>query len=201
MKIVHNVLSNNLLKKIDEEFIDPNNRWGASTLVWQETLTDGILGTCLMKNLSLPLSDQIEYYIKEHVPPFISGSLSYMCHCWLPSSGIGVHNDPHVKWAATIYLNKEWPLNAGGWFLWNESKKRKTSRFSSKNLNFNPEEKMWKAMSPTRNVMIINDKHEDHLVTPVSPFIKNNYRYSIQIWCHYDDNNQGRQYKFPDLVR
>ena len=56
-------------------------------------------------------------------------------------------------------------------------------------------------MYPKRNVMIINDKHEDHLVTPISPYMKNSYRYSIQIWCHYDDNNKGRQYKFPDLVR
>ena len=208
MKIAHDVLSNKLLKEIDEEFVQSDNQWSAGLLTWQAELNEGIVGTCLVKPLSLSLSEQVEYHIKEHVPPFISGSLSYMCHCWLPNSGIGVHNDPHVKWAATIYLNKDWPLNGGGWFLWNESKKRRSSKFSSKNLNFNPkdkpfvyEENIWKAMSPTRNVMIINDKREDHLVTPISPYMKNNYRYSIQIWCHYDDNNKLMQHKFPNFYQ
>ena len=93
----------------------------------------------------------------------------------MPTSGISIHNDPHVDWGATIYLNHKWPLNSGGWFLWQDSKKNAP----------------WKAVPPTRNMMVLNDKKQYHCVTPVAPNVKEP-RLSLQIWSNYDRSKKGK---------
>ena len=174
MKIIYDVLSPRLLKKIDEEFgkgISKHN-WSSSHLVWEPELLDGIVGTCLISNLSENLSQLIWKEIKPHTPPCRKISVSYQC--WLPTSGIAIHNDSSYEWAATIYLNEKWPLNSGGWFLWNDT--------------LTGDE--WRAIPPIRNMMVINDKQQYHCVSPIS-HNASNPRITLQIWSLKEDVKKG----------
>tara|TARA_B100000287_G_scaffold429619_1_gene483303 strand:- start:686 stop:1198 length:513 start_codon:yes stop_codon:yes gene_type:complete len=167
MKIVHDVLSIRLFKSIEREFKKGKiiRNWSSSHLMWDPHLLDGISGDCLIRNLPDDLSQLVKKEIEPYTPPF--GEISILYQVWLPNSGIAIHDDSNHEWAATIYLNQKWPLNSGGWFLWQDSK----------------DSDYWRAVSPTRNMMVINDKHENHCVTSVAPTVTEP-RISLQIWSN-----------------
>ena len=79
-------------------------------------------------------------------------------------SGIPPHTDKNHKFGATIYLNEKWDHRDGGYFMWKED-----------------DGDIWKAISPQRNMMILNSSQEWHQVTPIlhDPA---HLRYTIQIW-------------------
>ena len=167
MKIVHDVLSIKLFKSIEREF---NNgitirNWSSSHLLWDKHLLDGIVGNCLIRELPDDLSQLVIKEIEPHTPPL--GKIKIIYQFFLPTSGIAIHDDSHQEWAATIYLNNKWPLNSGGWFLWQDSK----------------DNDYWRAVPPTRNMMVINDKQQNHCVTPVAHNVREP-RLSLQIWSH-----------------
>ena len=169
MKIVHDVLSVKLFKSIEREFDKGTNisNWSSSHLVWEPNLLDGIIGTCLFRELPEDLSQLVIKEIEPHTPPFKKISIIYQV--WLPTSGISVHNDYNHYWAATIYLNNKWPLNSGGWFLWQDNDH-------------------WKAVPPTRNMMVLNDKKQNHCVTPVAHSVTEP-RISLQIWAKKNESS------------
>ncbi|AMO43037.1 hypothetical protein R1080702_023 [Cyanophage S-RIM32] len=86
-------------------------------------------------------------------------------------SGIAIHEDKSHFFGATIYLNKVWYTNAGGIFLY-ETEETKTTGIMN-------------AIVPQKNLMVVNDKHERHLVTPVS-FNVPEFRFTMQIWGHFE---------------
>tara|TARA_Y100001963_G_C6610292_1_gene366728 strand:+ start:56 stop:634 length:579 start_codon:yes stop_codon:yes gene_type:complete len=189
MKIVHDVLSLRLLKKIDEEFGKgiSNHNWSSSHLVWEPELINGILGTCLLRELPDNLCQLIIKEIEPHIPPYSKIKISYQC--WLPTSGISIHNDFSYEWAATIYLNEKWPLNSGGWFLWDEEKHLKSS-ITDLNLNDILKQDEWRAIPPNRNMMVINDKQQYHCVTPISHNVSTP-RITLQIWSLKKEVKKG----------
>ena len=75
-----------------------------------------------------------------------------------------VHTDQKYKFGATLYLNDEWFVNSGGLFVWEDSETGKE-----------------KVHVPTRNVLVLNTKHEEHMVTPVTVETFD-FRYTIQMW-------------------
>lgn len=79
------------------------------------------------------------------------------------NSSISLHNDSHVEFGATLYLNEAWVPDDGGIFLYQHA------------------ENDWRAHIPEFNTLVVNDNHTLHMVTPVSPFAKH-YRYTIQIF-------------------
>ena len=94
-----------------------------------------------------------------------------MFHIWSPQSYINWHNDfrPGVEseqrhGAATIYLNREWALDKGGEFLYNDD---------AADLN------NVKRVTPAENRAVVLDGWARHKTTPVAP---ENIRKSLQIW-------------------
>ena len=86
----------------------PDNLKKSSTPIIRYVLNEN--DTDLFKTLKKEIENKISYYI-DGIVIHISPKLSY----------IPWHNDGHVNAALTIYLNKEWDINWGGYFLYKEN--------------------------------------------------------------------------------
>ena len=163
MKIVYDVLSLDLLNHIDEEMWEnrKNCCWNSNYFTYDNHLRIGSMGDVLCKSLSNKLGNLVIEEIESYIPSY--KNIEINCNLWLPNSAISTHNDSHVEWAATIYLNEEWNPNFGGWFNWLE------------------DNDIWKTILPKRNLMVINDTHQMHCVTPVS-YDAPHPRRTLQIW-------------------
>ena len=161
MKILENVLSLDLLKLCQEELTNKlkTNEWKSSSLYWDSYLSQGINGSALTSFTSLDIQNAIKKEISPYIPECDIVTQYYV---WQPNSGISLHRDIKYKFGATIYLNEEWHHDAGGWFIWKDKEK-------------------WNTILPTKNLMVLNDIDEEHLVTRVASDIPYP-RYSIQIW-------------------
>ena len=161
MKIVENVLSLDLLKLCREELTNKlkTNEWISNLLYWNPQLFQGVSGSTLTTYTSLDIKNAIKKEISYHVPEC---DIITQYYVWQPNSGISLHNDMGYKFGATIYLNEQWYPNAGGWFIWSENER-------------------WNTLLPTKNLMVLNDNHEKHLVTSIASDTPE-FRYTIQIW-------------------
>jgi len=163
MKILENALSLDLFELCREELSSKltSNVWRSSTIVLDRSLRQGISGSTLNTHTSLDIKNAIKKEISPHIPEC---DIDTQYNVWQPNSGISLHSDIGYKFGATIYLNDEWHADAGGWFIW---------------LNSTTGE--WNTVFPTKNLMVVNDMQEKHLVTSVSadtPYL----RYTLQIW-------------------
>ena len=186
MRIVNDVLSEELFQKCDEELKSKLTKscWRTSFLTWAPLLHQGITGSCLAADVSDELSELIHEEINDYLPEHQRIRCNF--HLWQPLSGIAQHNDSHKNFGATIYLNDEWPSNAGGWFIWKDEETRQSG--------------IYKALIPTRNMMVLNDNREMHWVTSIAATPPDN-RCSIQIWCHdmIDNIDQDHPNESPQL--
>ena len=168
MRIINEALNEELFQKCKEELKNKFKErcWASSLVTWQPQLKQGICGSCMVANVS----DELGELIHEEIRPYLPEHETIRCnfHLWQPLSGIAEHNDGHRNFGATIYLNEEWPPNAGGWFVWEDEETRQSG--------------IHKALIPTRNMMVLNDNHEKHWVTSIAATPPDN-RCSIQIWC------------------
>jgi len=167
MKIMKNVLSKNLY---DDCIVDLKKKfslrcWYSSSLLWDKNIKIQQSGMCVMTPVSPHLRTLIEQEIKSHLPNYNELLLQY--YVWQPHSGISIHHDKDYIFGGTIYLNEKWSSNSGGWFIWEDAKTSETG--------------VYKSLLPTKNVMVLNDEHEPHLVTSVSSGCSEN-RYTIQLW-------------------
>ena len=135
------------------------NEWTSSVIIWEPGLRQGISGSTIAAMTSEDIHNDIVKEISPHVPECDIVTQYYV---WQPNSGISLHRDIKYKFGATIYLNEEWHHDAGGWFIWKDKEK-------------------WNTILPTKNLMVLNDIDEEHLVTRVASDIPYP-RYSIQIW-------------------
>ena len=168
MRIINEALNEELFQKCKEELKNKFKErcWASSLVTWQPQLKQGISGSCMVANVS----DELGELIHEEIRPYLPKHEIIRCnfHLWQPLSGIAEHNDGHRKFGVTLYLNDEWPPNAGGWFIWEDEETRQSG--------------IHKAIIPTRNMMVLNDNHEKHWVTSIAATPPDN-RCSIQIWC------------------
>lgn len=167
MKIHENCLSHTLLQKcVDELKLNFSKRmWASSNIIWSPDITIGIIGTCLISEVSLELSKHLSEELKQYFPE--SNELTFWFQVWQQNSGISLHSDKGYKFASTIYLNQFWDINWGGIFIWK-----------------NKSNEEFRALVPKLNMMVLNDSEEDHLVTPVSPESPE-LRCTIQVWGKY----------------
>ncbi len=118
MRIINEALNEELFQKCKEELKSKFKErcWSSSLVTWQPQLKQGICGSCMVANVS----DELGELIHEEIRPYLPEHETIRCnfHLWQPLSGIAEHNDGHRNFGATIYLNEEWPPNAGGWFVW-----------------------------------------------------------------------------------
>ena len=161
MKILENVLSLDLLKLCQEELTNKlkTNEWISNLLYWNPQLFQGVSGSTLTTHTSLDIKNAIKKEISSHVPEC---DIITQYYVWQPNSGISLHDDMDYKFGATIYLNEQWYPNAGGWFIWSDNER-------------------WNTLLPTKNLMVLNDNHEKHLVTSIASDTPE-FRYTIQIW-------------------
>ena len=173
MKIINKVLSESLFQRVKGELKSKLHKdcWRTSFLTWDPFLHIGITGSCLMTDVSDKFNELIHKQIESYLPEPVN-KIKCIFHVFQPQSGIARHNDGHMKFGATIYLNDTWDSNAGGWFVWEDEETRQGGTH--------------KALLPTRNMMVLNDNHEKHWVTSIAATPPDN-RCSIQIWCFDKD--------------
>jgi hypothetical protein len=166
MKIYQNVLSEKTLDIIhdDIEMRKYESCWSSGNLIiWDETITRNITGTVIFKKISDEISSIITEELKLIIPADRKLYLNY--NLWYPNSGISWHNDGGYKYGFTLYLNRNWDLNWGGLFMWED--------YSSNE---------YKMFPPEYNTLILNDNREYHAVSIISPTV-NCYRLTIQGFC------------------
>ena len=174
MKIIKNILPKQLLNACIDDFKSElgNDCWSSSNFSWAPFLKQGIHGSTMGTNVPKRFSDAIAEHLKPHAPEF--NKLTCRYNIWQPGSGIGVHSDDHHIFGATIYLNDNWHPNAGGWFVWMDH--------SDLNLEDDPNKTdVFRAVLPEKNMLVLNDMQESHLVTTVAHDVPE-FRFTIQIW-------------------
>jgi|TARA_R110001592_G_scaffold11657_10_gene57201 hypothetical protein len=161
MIIKYGVLTEEVLLDC-ENFLENSlgeNVWAVSELFWDDSLKIGVTGNVTMTNLPAELRHSVLRCIDPHVLPYAKAEVQL--YVWHKNSGISMHDD-NGRYGCTIYLNREWDINWGGIFIWNDGEELR-------------------ALNPTYNMMVLNAENEDHMVTMVSPY-SDDFRYSLQIW-------------------
>ena len=164
MKLYKDVLRETTLHLINREltnFMESGENWTCSNFKWKSNVKVNIAGTTMTARVSEGIVQLILDDLKDILPPISHTDMMYFV--WTPNSGISTHNDAMYKFGATIYLNDLWDINDGGIFM------------------YHVKDSEWSAHVPTFNTMMINDDKNLHMVTPVSPFARNN-RYTLQIF-------------------
>ena len=167
MKIVNNALSDSLLLKLLQETENKKQLpcWTPSDFFkWNAAqIQKGFAGTFLQTLLNnKDLQKELEVELRPHLPTF--RALTVYHQIWLKNSGIYHHDDGHVDFGVTVYLTEEWDMSDGGIFMWEDR-----------------DSKEFKTLCPTFNTVVVNDRRETHMVTPVSPLTQK-LRSTLQIW-------------------
>ena len=165
MKIIHPALSEQLLLDCEKSFFDFSDErvWISSDTYWERELTRNISGICNITNVPEELRLRVEDEIKQYLPEY--NHLIVTFSIWHRHSGICMHNDGNNLFGVTIYLDHIWDPEWGGLFIWYEKNDLNDPRI----------------FIPKRNYMIINDTHEYHMVSEVSPFART-VRKTLQIF-------------------
>ncbi len=163
MKIYRNVLNEDLLEHCIQELImlSKERTWASSSLRWGRDILEGISGSTLITYVTSVTKERIIKCISKYYPDNTEYVIQY--YIWQHNSGIASHNDECYESGATIYLN-DWDVNYGGMFVWNDD-----------------DTDIMKAIAPQKNMMVLNDEHQTHSVTSISPLSKE-FRITIQIW-------------------
>jgi hypothetical protein len=172
MKIIENCITEELAEECikEIEFKKRKPIWLSSSCFWPEGIKINVEGSCIQCDISKNLKKKIYKQISPHLPEY--SRLSSQFYIWQNNSAISNHNDHGYGFGVTIYLNKEWDVDWGGIFLWNNEDDQSEKYYKS-----------WKACCPKYRNMILNENLHDHLVTPVSP-LSPSFRYTIQLWGH-----------------
>lgn len=107
--------------------------------------------TLLLRGILNPEEDQL-----------LTESKSAMLYVWMPGSYIPYHSDAKYSKAVTIYLNRDWEFNDGGFFVWR-----------------NPNQEDWISVVPHFNLGIVNAFGLEHGTTPVT---SDKLRVTVQIF-------------------
>lgn len=164
MKVYNNVLNSDTIQQLRAETNQTrrDDVWRHSTLSWVPEIQNGILAGAACKVVSPETAASIEEQIKHLLPPY--DELVQQIYVWPRGSGISAHNDGNKKFGVTIYLNDDWHIDFGGFFVWQEKESGEL-----------------KIRMPEFNSMVVNDEEELHLVTPVA-FNCHAMRHTVQIW-------------------
>jgi hypothetical protein len=167
MIVINNFLTAEALSIVDD--IKKNisdkekKRLGWTNAVWDEYLHGP---SALTFVVPIPELDKYLLPLFEKADPIFKNAKIDTQFClWGKGSTIPFHNDSHVSFAATVYLNEKWEVEDGGLFLW-------------KDINTNE----LLVVNPEYNVCVINNLHELHHVSVVSYGAKQ-FRMTLQIWA------------------
>lgn len=144
--------------------------FGWTSLSWSEEL---VKDSAIIFIMDFPdLNEYISNKLCEIDDYLKNAQLNIQMCVWGAGSKINFHSDDHKKFAATIYLNKEWDLVDGGLF-----------QYIDKNTN------QLITHPPFYNSCIINTHHEPHQVTQIGYYV-NKLRFTVQVWGSENPENQ-----------
>ena len=135
--------------------------WASNQTKWVDVLKYATGGTILSRALSDEWKNPIYYDLvnrgKLDYLPHSSSAIFYM---GFSTSCVNWHPDYADYDAMSIYLNKEWDSNWGGWFAWTEENK------GSDEFGINP--KNGHFYSPQYNTAVYSTEREWHCTTPTA---------------------------------
>lgn len=154
--------------------------WATNQTKWVESLkyaTGGvILSRVMPEHLSNRIYDDLYNRGKIDYVPWSRATLFYM---GLPNSCVNWHADYADYNAFSIYLNKEWDSNWGGWFAYTED-------YNWIENNVKPPKGEF--IVPRYNMSIMSTEMEWHCTTPIGPYAPP--RLSIQLFFSKKDKTQ-----------
>jgi hypothetical protein len=168
MKIFHDVISDDLRQRCLDYVKNEkkNSSWIIYKYHWPEEIGAGVIGN----NYGTPIPVDLFFEIVQSVSkvfPEITETKHVPEHClfyvWSKLSSINWHDDGHWDYGLTIYLNETWEDWQGGFFLWKD------------------ENGEMRGIEPKKNMMVLNDEAEEHMVTVISPYTPED-RISIQMF-------------------
>jgi Rps23 Pro-64 3,4-dihydroxylase Tpa1-like proline 4-hydroxylase len=168
MKIFKNFLSEEIFKICYKDLVTKlmSESWSYTAVKWAEPrVLNGVTGSVLSSTVSEEVYKLLydKFSSALDISKFNNIRMEY--YIWQPNSGLALHNDAVYGMASTIYLNENWNVDYGGIFMWKESEN----------------DDMFNAISPLKNMMILNDNHQYHMVTSISP-LSPDLRSTIQVW-------------------
>ena len=146
--------------------------WASNQVKWVDSLKTATSGTILSRvipdGLKSAIYNELHSRGKLSYIPYSSSALFYL---GFPNSCVNWHADYPDYDAMSIYLNKRWDSNWGGWFAYTEDYNRRQDQVEPMNGKF---------IVPSYNTSIRSTDMEWHCTTPISPFAET--RISIQLF-------------------
>jgi len=154
--------------------------WSSNQTKWIDSLKYATAGTILSRVMPGDFSDRIydELQLRGKID-YSPWSLSTLFYIGMPNSCVNWHADYADYNALSIYLNKEWDSNWGGWFAY-------TEEFNWAEGDIRPHR--GKFIVPSYNLSVLSSEKEWHCTTPISPFAQP--RLSIQLFFSKKDFKQ-----------
>jgi hypothetical protein len=146
--------------------------WASNQVKWMDTLKSATSGTILSRifpdELKVKIYTELMQRGKLNYFPYSTSAVMYM---GFPNSCVNWHGDYIDYDAMSIYLNKRWVSNWGGWFAYTEEYNGRKDHVEPGNGKF---------IVPSYNMSIRSTDMELHCTTPISPFADT--RLSIQLF-------------------
>ena len=182
MLVINNFLPDEVLKvvQLTVDSWKSSKRLGWTNMSWDPNLQ--LKSALVFVTPFDELNSTFEKLFKEKDPSLDNVFINTQFCVWGPGSTIPFHDDHHVKFAATVYLNQAWRIEDGGLFIW-------VNRHTGK----------LEVIPPTYNMCVINNEQESHHVTNTS-FAPDQMRITLQIWAFHknspeQDNNESFSYR------
>jgi hypothetical protein len=163
VKYFRDFLSQQELDLVQNDYEDAikNRELEVNKFRWQPYLYSGFTGSVYMADLSR----NVHQIILNKFNSFPAcDNIGIKHYIWDYRSGINWHHDDHTIWAATLYLNEEWKLDWGGFFL------------------FKDENNSVQTMYPCYNCLVLNDNKIEHKVTAINKKTQP-MRHTLQIFA------------------
>jgi hypothetical protein len=146
--------------------------WSSNQVKWVDSLKSATSGTILSRVFSNEMKVKIYTELLQRGKlSYIPYSSSALFYHGFPNSCVNWHADYPDYDAMSIYLNKRWDSNWGGWFAYTEDYNRRQDHVEPMNGKF---------IVPRYNTSIRSTDMEWHCTTPISPFAE--IRTSIQLF-------------------
>ena len=163
ISIIRDVLSEEFINQLlawNEE-TKTGDVWASNQTKWIDVLKYATGGTIISRALPDEWKNPIYYELlnrgKLDYLPYASSAILYM---GFPTSCVNWHPDYAEYDAMSIYLNKEWDSNWGGWFAW-------TNEYNGMSeFGINP--KSGEFYSPQYNTGVYSTEREWHCTTPTA---------------------------------
>jgi hypothetical protein len=151
--------------------------WASNQTKWVDSLKYATAGTIFSRVMPADLSnriyDELQQRGKIDYNPWSRSTLFYI---GMPNSCVNWHADYADYNALSIYLNKEWDSNWGGWFAFTTEHNYEKGDVKPAHGHF---------IVPRYNLSILSTEMEWHCTTPISPYA--HPRFSVQLFFSKKD--------------